>query len=104
MPTWIYFLHPPRNDFVATMTEEEGAVWQRHFEWVDELFRQGSLVLVGATGGVVNTGIAIFEAPSEEAARETVATDPAASGGYARGELRPFDLALLRGRDNLPVR
>jgi hypothetical protein len=29
---------------VATMTEEERAVWQRHFEWVDGLFADGSLV------------------------------------------------------------
>jgi uncharacterized protein YciI len=99
MPAWIYFLHPPRDDFAATMTEEEGAAWQRHFEWIDKLFKQGSLVLVGVTGGVVNTGIAILEASSEEAARETVAKDPAAAGGYARGELRPFNLALLRGRE-----
>ncbi len=103
MPDWIYFLHPPRDDFAATMTEEEGAAWQRHFEWVDKLFKQGSVVLVGVTGGLVNTGIAIFEASSEEAAREAVAKDPAAAGGYARGELRPFDLALLQGRNNLPM-
>jgi uncharacterized protein YciI len=99
MSEWIYFLHPPRDDFVETMTEEERAVWQRHFEWVDGLFADGSLVMVGATGGAVNTGIGIFEAPDEQAARAIVSRDPAAGGGYARGELRPFDLGLLRGRD-----
>jgi uncharacterized protein YciI len=99
MAEWIYFLHPPRDNFVATMTEEEGAVWQRHFEWVEGLFEEGLLVMVGATGGAINTGIGIFEAPSEEAAREIVSGDPAAGGGHARGELRPFDLGLLRGRE-----
>jgi hypothetical protein len=29
---WISFLHPPREDFAATMTEEERAVWGVHFE------------------------------------------------------------------------
>jgi uncharacterized protein YciI len=101
MTEWIYFLHPPRNNFVATMTDEERAVWQRHFEWVDCLFEDGSLVMVGGTGGVINTGIGIFEAPDEQAARAVIAKDPAAGGGYARGELRPFDLALLRGRDEV---
>jgi hypothetical protein len=24
---WIYFLHPPRENFAATMTEDEQAVW-----------------------------------------------------------------------------
>jgi uncharacterized protein YciI len=96
---WIYILHPPRDDFAATMTDEEVAVWQRHFEWVRGLFEAGSLVVVGATGGPINTGIGIFEAEGEEAARTIVAADPAAREGYARGELRPFEIGLLRGRD-----
>lgn len=54
MPEWIYFIHPPRDDFAATMTDAEKAVW---------------------------------------------AEDPVIRGGYARGELRPFRLSLLRGRD-----
>jgi uncharacterized protein YciI len=99
MSEWIYFLHPPRENFVATMTDREGAVWQQHFEWVDGLFADGVLVMVGATGGTVNTGIGIFEAPTEQAARAIVSKDPAAGGGHARGELRPFDIGLLRGRD-----
>ncbi|MDQ4027619.1 MAG: YciI family protein [Actinomycetota bacterium] len=99
MSEWIYFLHPPRDDFAATMTEEEGAAWQRHFEWVEGLFQEGSLLMVGATGGRTNTGIGVFEAPTEEAAREVVSKDPAAAGGFAQGELRPFDLGLMRGRD-----
>ncbi len=102
MCEWIYFLHPPRDNFAATMTEEGGAVWQRHFEWVDELFQEGTLVMVGATGGTINTGIGIFEAPDEETARAIVSKDPAAGGGYARGELRPFELGLMRGRDDQP--
>lgn len=56
-------------------------------------------MLAGPTGGPINIGIAIFEAADEESARRTVSADPAARGGYARGELRPFELGLLRGRD-----
>jgi len=29
---WVYFIHPPRDDFAATMTAEEQAVWGVHFE------------------------------------------------------------------------
>jgi hypothetical protein len=54
---WIYFLHPPRENFAATMTHDERAAWQRHFEWLRELLR-GRLVLAGPTGGAINTGIA----------------------------------------------
>jgi uncharacterized protein YciI len=96
---WAYFLHPPRDNFVATMTDSELATWGRHFEWLGGLLAEGRLVLAGASGGQVNTGIAIFEATDEHAARAIVAQDPATGEGYARGELRPFDVGLLRGTD-----
>ena len=32
MAEWIYFIHPPREDFADTMTAEEEAVWAVHFE------------------------------------------------------------------------
>ena len=78
----------------------QAAAFKAHFEWLDGLLANGLLVMVGATGGAINTGIGVFEAPDEQAAREIVAQDPAAGGGYARGELRPFELGLLRGRDD----
>jgi uncharacterized protein YciI len=96
---WIHFIHPPRENFAATMTDEERAVWGRHFERLRGLMAEGCLILVGPTLGPVNTGIAVFEAPDEEAARQVMADDPVISGGYARGELRPFRVSLLRGRD-----
>ncbi len=43
--------------------------------------------------------VAIFDAPDEDAARQIMETDPVIRGGYARGELRPFRVSLLRGRD-----
>jgi uncharacterized protein YciI len=96
---WIYFLHPPRNNFAATMTDEERAVWARHFERFERLLAEGVVVLVGPTLGSINTGIAVFEAPDEEAALQVMNEDPVVAGGYARGELRPFRVSLLRGRD-----
>ena len=44
-------------------------------------------------------GIAIFETPDEARARRFMETDPAIAGGFATGELRPFRVSLLRGRD-----
>jgi uncharacterized protein YciI len=57
------------------------------------------MILVGPTLGPVNTGIAIFEAEDEAAARKIMDEDPAIASGIARGELRPFAVSLLRGRD-----
>jgi uncharacterized protein YciI len=99
MPAWIYFLHPPRDDFAATMTSEEEAVWDVHFERLQRLLADGILVLAGPTLGRINTGVTIFEAPDEAAARRILDEDPVIVSGYARGELRPFRVSLLRGRD-----
>ena len=99
MAEWIYFIHPPRDNFAATMTDEEKAVWSVHFDRFQRMLLDGSLVLVGPTLGDTNTGISIFEAPDEEAARKIMDEDPVIAGGFARGELRPFRVSLLRGRD-----
>ena len=96
---WIYFIHPPRENFAATMTPEELEVWGVHFERLQRLLAAGTLVLAGPTLGAVNTGIAVIEAPDEDAARRIMEEDPVIAGGFARGELRPFRLSLLRGRD-----
>jgi len=98
MPEWIYFIHPPREDFAATMTDAEKAAWSAHFERFQRMLAEGSLILVGPTLGTINTGIAIFEAPDEAAARKIMEEDPAIAGGFAKGELRPFRVSLLRGR------
>jgi uncharacterized protein YciI len=96
---WIYFIHAPREDFAATMTEEELAVWGTHFERLQRLMAEGVMILVGPTLGRINTGIAVFEAPDEESARRIMDDDPAIASGIATGELRPFYVSLLRGRD-----
>ena len=99
MAEWIYFLHPPRQDFAATMTPQEQEVWGAHFLRLQRLLAEGTLILAGPTLGPVNTGVAVVEAPDEAAARRLMEEDPAVSSGIARGELRPFSVALLRGRD-----
>lgn len=99
MTEWIYFIHPPRDDFAATMTDAEKAAWAEHFARLQRLLAEGQLILAGPTLGRINTGVCVFEAPDEAAARRVMAADPAIKGGFAKGELRPFRLPLLRGRD-----
>jgi uncharacterized protein YciI len=101
MAEWIYFLHPPRDNFAATMTAEERAAFAEHARWLAKLLDDGVLILAGPTLGPVNTGIGIFEAPDEEAARAVIADDPVNRGGFARAELRPYQLGFLRGRDQV---
>ncbi len=99
MGEWIYFIHPHREDFAETMTEEERAVLSVHFERFEREFAAGRLILVGPTLGTTNTGIAIFEAPDLPTAQRFMEDDPVIAGGFATGELRPFRVSLMRGRD-----
>jgi uncharacterized protein YciI len=99
MAEWIFFLHAPREDFAETMTEAEQECWGRHFVRLQQLLADGTLIMAGPTLGRINTGIGIFEAPDEETAQRLLDEDPTIVEGYARGELRPFRLSLLRGRD-----
>lgn len=81
------------------MTDAEKEVWQRHFARLKRLHDEGLIVLVGPTLGTINTGICIFEAADEAEARRIMEEDPTIAEGFARGELRPFRVSLLRGRD-----
>jgi uncharacterized protein YciI len=99
MAEWIYFLHAPREDFAETMTDEEAAVFGAHFEHLQRLLAAGVLVMAGPTLGSVNTGVAVFEADDEAAAYRIMNEDPVVASGLGRGELRPFRVSLLRGRD-----
>ena len=99
MSEWVFFMHPPRNDFMATMTGAERSAFDAHAAWLRRLLADGVLIVAGPCLGQVNTGIAIFEAAGAEAARRIVADEPVTSGGYMRGDLRPYRLGLLRGRD-----
>ena len=98
MSEWVFFIHAPRENFGATMTEREQEVWGEHFERLQAMLEDGTLILAGPTLGPVNTGICVFEAPDEAAARKIMEEDPTIASGIARGELRPFKASLLRGR------
>jgi uncharacterized protein YciI len=97
---WICFLHAPRENFAATMTDDEQAAWREHFQRLQELLADGVLVLAGPTLGPINTGIIVFEAADETAARAIMNADPTIAAGFATGELREFRVSLLRGRDH----
>ena len=79
------------------MSGAERAAFDAHAAWLRRLLADGLLIAAGPCLGQVNTGIAIFEAASEGEAQRIVADEPVTSGGYMRGDLRPFRLGILRG-------
>jgi uncharacterized protein YciI len=82
------------------MTADEEAVFGDHFAHLQRLLDEGTLVLAGPTLGTENTGITVFEAADEAAARAIMESDPAIATGTVRGELREMRVSLLRGRDS----
>jgi len=96
MAQWIYFLHAPRDNFAATMTADEQAVFGAHFQHLQKLLDDGALIVAGPTLGATNTGICIFEADDEAAATAIMNADPVVAGGIAAGELRGFNAAYVR--------
>jgi len=92
-------MHPPRDDFMATMTDGERSAFEAHAAWRRNLLTEGVLIVSGPCLGKINTGVMIFDAPNEDAAQRIIAGEPVTSGGYMRGDLRPYRLGLLRGRD-----
>jgi uncharacterized protein YciI len=102
MADWIYFLHPPREDFAATMTEPEREVWGRHFARLQQLFADGVIVLVGPTLGRHNTGICVFEAPDEAAAQAIVDADRYPSGEAVNFSKLPIDLGIIHYASDTP--
>jgi hypothetical protein len=93
MSAWLYSLHPPRENFAATMTDDEVAAWNLHFKWLGGLLEEDQLVLAGASLGAVNTGIAIFEAPSGR----SHGPQDRVRGSRRAGRLRARRAAGLRG-------
>lgn len=101
MAYWLYFVHPPRPDFVATITPDEAAIMQGpHSDYLQSLFDDGRLVLAGpTTGGTLDDGLTLLEADDEDEARAVMDADPAITSGLMTGELRMMRVAFLRGRD-----
>lgn len=77
-------------------TEEARAIVGRHFERLQGMLEQGSLILAGKTSNLDETtfGVVIFTAASDEAAKEIMLSDPAVAGGVMTAELQPFRVAL----------
>jgi len=96
---FIYVLRlVPRLHADSAWTKEDNAALERHFARFQQAAKSGQLILAGRTSepGDKTFGIAIFEAPDEEAARKFMEEDPAVAGGLMTAELHPFAVALQR--------
>lgn len=88
----------PRLVDDANWTDRENKIVGEHFERLKKMLNEGTLVLAGRTLNKDETafGIVVFEATSEEEAREIMKGDPAVREGVMTAELFPYRVALIR--------
>ena len=76
MSEWVFFMHPPRNDFMATMTAAERSAFDAHAAWLRKLLTDGVLIVSGPCLGKVNTGIATSKRPARRKHVPSLPTSP----------------------------
>lgn len=78
-------------------TEKENAIVQHHFEVLQNLQKEGTLLLAGRTLNMDSKGfgLVILEVNSEEEAIELMVNDPAVKEGIMEATLFPYRVALI---------
>lgn len=102
MNEYLYVLRPTRLAMVTEgPTEHEQTVVREHFAYLQKLTEQGVMVLVGRTqtNDESTMGLAIFRAPSDEAAKTVMNSDPAVSKNVMSATLYPYHIALMSKQD-----
>jgi uncharacterized protein len=93
MEDFVYLIRPVRNGFIETMSDEEGNIMGRHFQYLKDLLSEEKLVMAGpCLDGAF--GIVVFRAESIDAAREIMDHDPAVVKGLMSAELHPYRVSL----------
>lgn len=98
MPHYLIIYRPPREGFAENATPEENAIIERHVAFLQKMEDEGKLIVAGRIEDA-RFGIAVIETDNENEAKKIMNNDPAVKEGVFSGELLPFRLALLRGRE-----
>ena len=97
MPTYLYKIQPVRPEMLSEgSTSDEDRITSEHFAYLQQLMRDGILILAGRTLNTDYTsfGIAIFEARDDDHMREIAHNDPAVIQKQFRAEWYPYRIAL----------
>ncbi|WP_421507691.1 YciI family protein [Erwinia rhapontici] len=82
---------PPRADFLATMTEDERDLMQRHGAFLNDLLSKG---LVVAHGPVIDEqggyGVSLYKIPDNQDISTITAEDPIVKGGVGHYTHHPM--------------
>lgn len=95
MKEFIYLIKPLRNNFMDTITEEEGEIMDRHFQYLQDLQSEQKLILAGpCLDGAF--GIVVFLAESIDEARNIMENDPSVIVGIMKADIHPYRVSLIR--------
>ncbi len=87
-----HFIHPPREDFAATMTDGEREVWDRlYFERLERMLADGTLILAGPTlarGELREFRASLLRGRDQRARQDSNLRLPPPEGGALSTELR----------------
>lgn len=97
---FIYTIEPTRPELATdpdAWTEEENQIAAQHFAYLKQATEEGTVILAGRSPDGVGPAVVIFEASSEDQARQFMENDPFMASGLMHAKLHPFRAALLRG-------
>ncbi|MDH4313114.1 MAG: YciI family protein [Gammaproteobacteria bacterium] len=82
----------------AKWTQADNDAVSRHFARLAAAAKAGQVIFAGRTTEPLDTtfGLVVFEAASDEAARQFMESDPAVVAGVMSATLHPYALALQR--------
>ena len=95
---YIYRVKPRRLAMLtAGPSESEAEILKQHFEYLQQLARDGVVLLAGRTQTADEStfGIVILQAESKGIARDIMTSDPAVRHGVMDARLFPFNIAVL---------
>jgi uncharacterized protein YciI len=96
---FLYTIKPTRPAMLTEgPTDEESVILSEHAAYVERLAERGVVELAGRTRNTDETafGIVVFQAKSEDDARQIMLDDPAVKHGVMTAELFPYRVAFRR--------
>lgn len=97
MPTFLYKIQAVRPAMLTDgPTSEEAESISQHFKYLTDLTKLGVVILAGPTTNTdySHFGIVIFNADTEDMARQIMNDDPVVKNRVARAELHPYKIEL----------
>jgi uncharacterized protein len=94
MDLFSVLLKPTRENFVASITNEEMNIVGQHFGYFKELLERKALLLAGRTSSG-SFGLGIFQAEKIEDIRLLMEVDPCVVNGVFTYEVEEYGIALL---------